>query len=74
MPQKHEQKRRPLNDSSNSKRDEMYDDEFVVEDSYEMDSFEVTTKKQETIADVSAPKVVAVQKTYKTTEFEEESG
>jgi hypothetical protein len=38
--------------------EEEYDDEFVEEDSYELDSFEMDpSKKQETIADVQAPKL-----------------
>ena len=43
----------------------------MEEDSYEMDSFEMDpSKKQETIADVSAPKLEAVQRVEtKNTEF-----
>lgn len=54
-----------------SNQEELYDDEFVEEDSYELDSFEMDpSKKQETIADVSAPKVETVQRVEsKTTEF-----
>ena len=47
-----------LEDEADDASEEEYDDEFVEEDSYEMDSFEMDpSKKQETIADVSAPKL-----------------
>lgn len=36
----------------------MYDDEFVEEDSYELDSFEMDpSKKQETVTDMAPPKL-----------------
>ena len=42
-----------LEDKAEEASEDEYDDEFVEEDSYELDSFEMDpSKKQETIADV----------------------
>ena len=60
-------------DRAENRSEDEYDDEFVEEDSYELDSFEMDpSKKQETIADVQAQKVEVppVQRVEsKTTEF-----